>query len=632
MNRTNSLNSGRLAELIAAAKAKAAMMQAESASEATPRETTQHAGNEHTSPDAGNKPSPERSEGYLHQSASINANNETANAETPKQFQQTAGWQWNREQQAAIDLIASGKSCCIVGSAGTGKTTLVKEAIKLLAQNPSTMLITSSSETEVLQVGMPAIVACSFTKTAVANINRAIDGAVATATIHKLIEFKPQFYEVWNEETSQMQNKRIFEPTRNRHKPLPSALKTIIVEESGIVNIRLFDQLIAALPNPAEVQFIFLGDLFQLDPPYDPAILGYALNYLPVVELTQVYRQALESPILKFAIDIKNQQTWGGQHLESLNRTCSETGSSLTVKHWKHRLDSFKATSEAAKFIEKEWKAGRYEPSKCSIITPFGATLNSKDKEAAFGSFNLNKYIANFLGKNREAVVYEVIAGFNKHYLAVGDHVSVAKIRGEITKITRNGIYLGKISPQPPSKHLDRFGFNSEGANFNDLLEENDADTEREMDRLLSAASADNSEAIRNASHVITVELEDGSEVELRTSGEFSPATFDFSYAQTCYKAQGGEWESVYIFTHKSHAVSLCNEFFYTAATRARKHLTLICEPDHLLNPVKKQAIPGSNWQEKKEYFNSPKKLESIKPFENLCIWLAEMKQKFSNQ
>ena len=41
----------------------------------------------------------------------------------------------NVEQQQFVSLVAQGRSCCLVGAAGTGKTTAVKEAInKLLSE------------------------------------------------------------------------------------------------------------------------------------------------------------------------------------------------------------------------------------------------------------------------------------------------------------------------------------------------------------------------------------------------------------------------------------------------------------------------------------------------------------------
>ena len=43
----------------------------------------------------------------------------------------------NTEQPKFVSLVAQGRSCCLVGAAGTGKTTAVKEAINTLLSTKS---------------------------------------------------------------------------------------------------------------------------------------------------------------------------------------------------------------------------------------------------------------------------------------------------------------------------------------------------------------------------------------------------------------------------------------------------------------------------------------------------------------
>ncbi len=515
---------------------------------------------------------------------------------------ETGGFTFNVEQQAAIDIASDFQNVAIVGSAGTGKTTIMRTVASRLcrdARMPRLHIGTGKEGKLVLRKGEPGIVAVSFTHTAVNNINEALDGIIPCYTIHRLIEFAPVPHEYTND-AGETKTKMLFEPQRNRYNPLPSTLRTIIIEESGIVSITLFQMLLDAIPDVSKVQFIFLGDLFQLDPPYDPAILGFVLTSVnfKIVELTQVYRQKLLSPILQLVLDVKDRKVFGSNKFAEM--CVSGEHGSLTIKPWKHRLDEFKATLEAAKFLKKEWEAGKYLPEKDCVILPFNKR---------FGSTELNILIADFMGKSREAVVHEIIAGYEKKYLAVGDHVAVSKRRGIITSIAVNDGYLGTQSPQPPSKFLDRFGYNG-NKSMDDAKElELDANAHDEIDRLMAASLAGNEDRIRSASHVVEVMFTDkegdetGNTVTLESSGDFALNKFDFSYCMTCYKAQGSEWKSVYIFTHKSHAVSLCNEFFYTAFSRAKFNLTVICEPDHLSKAMIKQSIPGNNWKEKAIYF-----------------------------
>jgi hypothetical protein len=506
------------------------------------------------------------------------------------------GITFNAQQLQAIELCCAFNSVAVVGSAGTGKTTIMKKIASTLSCHPAMPQLECATGTDkeiVLRRGEPGICAVSFTNTAVNNINRALDGIIPCFTIHKILGFRPVKYEVVLEDGSMKSTQR-FEPTYNAVNKLPSNLRTIIVEESGIVNITLIQQLLDALPNPDKVQWIFLGDLFQLDPPYDPAILGFVLtsDKFTKIELTEIYRQKLHSPILRFALDIKDKKQIPSNHIAAANVT-NEHGS-LVIKPWKHRLDEFKATMEAAKFLRKQWEAGEYFPENDCVILPFNKR---------FGSTELNILIANWLGKARKAVVHEIIAGYEKKYLAVGDHVSVNKRKGIITNIARNANYLGKQTPQLASTHLDRFGFNDNRDIENASFLEDDEDSHDEIDRLLAASLAENEDRLRSASHTVAVELDDGTELELDNTGDFALQKFDFSYCMTCYKAQGSEWNTVYVFTHKSHATMLCNEFFYTAATRAKKKLVMVVEPDHLSRAIVKQSIPGNNWKEKALYF-----------------------------
>jgi len=61
----------------------------------------------------------------------------------------------------------------------------------------------------------------------------------------------------------------------------------------------------------------------------------------------------------------------------------------------------------------------------------------------SFGTIEINKGLMQFLGEERHARVFEIIAGFNKHYLAVGDRVLFNKEDAIITNIAINTEYLG---------------------------------------------------------------------------------------------------------------------------------------------------------------------------------------------
>jgi exodeoxyribonuclease V alpha subunit len=75
------------------------------------------------------------------------------------------------------------------------------------------------------------------------------------------------------------------------------------------------------------------------------------------------------------------------------------------------------------------------------------------------------------------------------------------------------------------------------------------------------------------------------------------------AYALTVHKAQGSEWRKVFFITHQSHATMLQRELLYTAITRAKEELYIICEPEMFVNGIQSQRIKGNTLAEKAEYF-----------------------------
>ena len=70
----------------------------------------------------------------------------------------------------------------------------------------------------------------------------------------------------------------------------------------------------------------------------------------------------------------------------------------------------------------------------------------------------------------------------------------------------------------------------------------------------------------------------------------------------------------MFIVLHGSHATMLSRELMYTAITRAREELYIICEGDiapyqnQLLSAANRAVIPGVTLQEKIEYFKGKSK------------------------
>jgi exodeoxyribonuclease V alpha subunit len=499
---------------------------------------------------------------------------------------------YNTEQQAFIDLALCGEHCVLIGAAGTGKTTCQKGAVLSLLQSNRIPVISDNLGHKYIKEDTPGIILTSFTRRAVRNIKRAMSDDMKDncITLHKLLEYQPVPYDVYDEKTDSYKQSMRFEPTRNSVNPLPSTIKAIVFDEASMISTDLYQQLCSALHH--DVQFIFVGDIQQLPPVFGSAVLGFKLLEYPVIELTQVYRQALESPIIALATQIRN-----GEHLAPFTEKVIQehpTQGKLTLHPWKKKLHPEVACLTAAKFFTAAYTQNLYDPYEDQILIPFNK---------AFGTLEINKHIANHIAKTHSRDVWEIIAGFNKYYFSVGDLCLYDKEDAEIVSINRNGTYLGK-KPQKESVTLDYWGFNSAGSSH----DPDDFDLESIDNFLAAAASSSDEEKVNSSSHIIKLRMLDTDEtVVLDTASEVNSLLL--SYALTVHKAQGSEWERVFVLFHQSHNTMIQRELLYTAITRAKKELYVICEPDTFERGVKSQKIKGTTLAEKAEYFKG--KLES---------------------
>ena len=431
-----------------------------------------------------------------------------------------------------------------------------------------------------LQSGTPGIVICAYTRRAVNNIrkNLSLDVQSNCITIHKLLEYQPTYYEVIDESTGDTKTKMCFEPARSEINPLPSSIRTIIFEESSMIGTDLYKEVISACPhNP---QLIFLGDIQQLPPVFGPAILGFKLLSLPVVELTEVYRQALESPIISLAHRILS----GKPIPHSSYAEWKKPG--LTIHAWKKKISPQDALNTAGQFFVASEKSGLYDPEEDMILLPFNKS---------FGTEELNKIIANHLSKKRGADTYEVVAGFTKHYFSVGDKVLYEKEDAIITKIETNPAYSGaRFLPHSPT--LDYWGYDP-------VHREHDSG-DADVDFLLSQVThAENSgERVQQSSHTLTLQMMD-SELEIKVDKAASINSMLLGYCLTVHKSQGSEWRKVFFVCHQSHATMLQRELLYTAVTRAKEELYVICEPETFTKGIQSQRVKGDTLAEKAEFF-----------------------------
>ncbi len=513
---------------------------------------------------------------------------------------------WNEQQMQAINAAMAGKTFCLIGAAGTGKTTTEKGMVYSILKNNLVPMIRAGASTKWLAAGTPGIAMVSFTNMAVRQTAKNFSGDVTCVTIHKLLEYAPEYYEVTDAFGAQIK-KMQFVPTRNKGNPLPKELRLIIVDEASMVDCELFQLLVDALPDPSVVQFIFLGDLNQLPPVYGGPILGKKLLELPVIELVEVYRQAMLSPIIRYALRMKD-----GLPTPVSKKVVEDDGVNgcVTIHPWSGSLSWHDALVKAQNFCKAAIQTEAMDVLQDIILCPFNVK---------FGVTELNLAIADYLGRQRKATVHHVIAGFEECYLAVGDKVLVNKQEAFITKIVKNGNYVGKHPADVTKFEIDRYGglkkrtdpntFDME----NPLGEPDDWDVDAILDSMQSDAIT---ERKNQSSHRITVKFMDAHDKtsfdaeddelasrELSSAGEVNEMLF--GYALTVHKSQGSEWRRVFLITHKSHATMCSRELMYTAMTRAKEYLYILCEPDRvsisgtLSSSARKPRLKGNTLAEK---------------------------------
>ncbi len=523
---------------------------------------------------------------------------------------QAIAWSWNAEQVQAINNGLVGKSFCLIGAAGTGKTTTLRGLLK--AKLESNTLPMLESGTENLVIGSPGVVLVSFTRRAVRNIARQMpdDLRKQCLTIHRLLEFAPEHYVDTNEQGQEVRKMR-FAPTRHNGNPLPENLRTVVIDESSMVSIELFELLLDALPYPARVQFIFLGDLNQLPPVYGHPILGQKLLQLPIVELTQVYRQALESPIIALALAVKNNdfksfnrmavEEWSekfrkidgkpdylkfdAKHVKEIVRLEKPGRGIVTLHPWKKKVE----TEVGLAYMQgqlKQWIDRKvYDPLEDLVLCPWNKS---------FGTDELNRAIADKLGKDRGAVIHEIIAGYNTYYYAIGDKLMIDKQEAIIVDVYKNPKYFGK-RPAQPSEKMDRWGNHADRSILSSDLSDID------VDALLESISMDE-ERSTAASHVVRYRYLDAElEWSMDKAAQFN--TSSFGYAITVHKAQGSECRKVFVLTHFCHSAMLFRELIYTAITRAAEEIYIVMSPMMLGTAAERPRIKGDTLVDKLSFY-----------------------------
>jgi exodeoxyribonuclease V alpha subunit len=178
----------------------------------------------------------------------------------------TAGFVPTDDQWAVVQAVLDHRLAILTGGPGTGKTAVMRVLVDLLHAERRTVRL------------------CAPTGKAARRLAE-ITGAQAT-TIHRLLEFNP------SPPTPGF--------TRGPEDPIPGT-DVLIVDEASMLSVRLAEALFGAVGPRTHV--LLVGDVDQLAPVGPGRVLDDLIESerVPVVRLTQVFRQAARSLIIRAA-------------------------------------------------------------------------------------------------------------------------------------------------------------------------------------------------------------------------------------------------------------------------------------------------------------------------------------------
>jgi exodeoxyribonuclease V alpha subunit len=179
------------------------------------------------------------------------------------EYEKAANLALARQQSQAIREVLRSQVVVITGGPGVGKTTIVRGIVSILRAAGLSIALGAPTGRAAKRLseatGLPAL------------------------TLHRLLEWRPA--------------ESAF--ARNAARPLEADV--VIVDEASMVDIRLGADLFAALPTGTRL--VLVGDVDQLPSVGPGAVLAdiIASGRIPTVRLTEIFRQAAESLIVRNA-------------------------------------------------------------------------------------------------------------------------------------------------------------------------------------------------------------------------------------------------------------------------------------------------------------------------------------------
>lgn len=524
----------------------------------------------------------------------------------------------DQSQIDAVEALTTQQYGCLIGAAGTGKTTVQKYLLKELIYGKTGIHVRRLDGKQGLNIACVAFtgMAVQVMKT---NLPRWMHESCKT--IHALLEFEPE--ETFNERTGR--ESRMFVPQRNSVRKLD--IDVLIIDEASMLGLDLWMQLLAALK--AGCRIFMTGDLNQLPPIIGQPIFAYALARWHVSELTKVHRQKepganrivevahqiLEGKNPTFDV-LKGNPDWRViyQEIDANPSKASDQVINILYQLWQRRVNNDDPSSPLL-----------YDPHRDRVMTPGnGFTLETTKDYVQQAPLNERlsllieppspdhpRFIIDAGRAHRKFSVHNRVMATKNEQMNKLDRVTNGQA-GIITEIVRNAQYRGnpmmfgpedEVQQWVKSQVIASIGGNDKG-DLPDSLE-GLANLDLEADFELYQESMDAEEDKEDepeddsglASHSITVEFDNGAVRTYKTKAAVE--SIQLAYCSTVAKCQGSQFDTAIIVCHHANKMQLSREWLYTAVTRGVKRVIILGTDFAVRHAISKQKIKGKTLAEK---------------------------------
>lgn len=541
---------------------------------------------------------------------------------------------YDDSQFAAIAGILHNKFSVLIGAAGTGKTTITKKIVSELAKRVSVVRLEDVEfvyvnidphniktksirmlKSEAIRQGflerkkddeMPGIAFAAYTGRATQQLRRALpqEWHKNTSTIHSLLGYAPVMEEVEKQDKISgqwfMEEVRRFRPTFCASMKLP--YQVYVLDEASMIPIPLFNELIDAIHETSRI--LFIGDIHQLPPVYGKSVLGYAMRKWPVFELTTIHRQAAGNAIISNAHNVlKGKPLENADNFHLIGNTAAQKSPSGQGDLQKYVIQVVQKLSKMPQDAANPEGPKRYNPYTDAIIVP--------QNKSMVGCDELNPHFVTMFNpevKENGIIINKrlnIHTGTGHTFFAVRDKVMIMSNINNTEPPITNGM-IGIVETININGRYDmkrsQIDFNADDGDETDEAIDLDLGSMNfslsgEMEKAAKEKEPDEAEDQRQSSHVMTIKFENGQSYTCSTAGDYRRV--QHGYAATCHKSQGGEYPNIIILCHSVNARMLSQEWLYTAITRARNNVYIICNQRGLDQALSRQVIKGFTLKEK---------------------------------